>query len=277
MAIATADDLSKAIGTPFSDQQLTAITAPPEPGVIVAGAGTGKTTVMAARVVWLVSNGLVRRDQVLGLTFTNKAAAELGARTDPRCPRQDWWIPQDSARVGPTWGLGAKTRSARPPWRPTTVRGRLIGRTRFATWIEPTLGCSLMRRGSARGRRDRRHPGPTRNLSTRTDVGGRGCTGRAVRDQQGLGRGARVHRGGRVELDARTNRAIRHARATNLKRDGCSLVERDRESQRRHEVMDFQTVALGAASRSCPESGHRARPIRVVLSTNTRHFDRSGA
>ncbi|MPZ94110.1 MAG: AAA family ATPase, partial [Propionibacteriales bacterium] len=57
-----------------------AITAPLVPNVIVAGAGSGKTTVMAARVVWLVGSGQVRADEVLGLTFTNKAAAELGLR-----------------------------------------------------------------------------------------------------------------------------------------------------------------------------------------------------
>lgn len=66
--------------TPFSDEQLDAVTAPLAPGVIIAGAGTGKTTVMAARVVWLVATGQVRPDQVLGLTFTRKAAGELGVR-----------------------------------------------------------------------------------------------------------------------------------------------------------------------------------------------------
>ncbi len=74
------DDLVDALGIGFSDQQLDAITAPLEPGVIIAGAGSGKTTVMAARVVWLVGTGAVRPEEVLGLTFTRKAAAELSAR-----------------------------------------------------------------------------------------------------------------------------------------------------------------------------------------------------
>ena len=69
-----------ALGIDFSDQQLAAIAAPLEPGVIIAGAGSGKTTVMAARVVWLVGSGALRPEQVLGLTFTRKAAAELSAR-----------------------------------------------------------------------------------------------------------------------------------------------------------------------------------------------------
>ena len=72
--------LSQALGIPFSEQQLAAITAPLEPSVIIAGAGSGKTTVMAARVVWLVGSGQVRPEQVLGLTFTRKAAGELGGR-----------------------------------------------------------------------------------------------------------------------------------------------------------------------------------------------------
>jgi len=74
------DDLVGALGISFSDQQLAAITAPLTPGVIIAGAGSGKTTVMAARVVWLVGSGQVTPDQVLGLTFTRKAAAELSSR-----------------------------------------------------------------------------------------------------------------------------------------------------------------------------------------------------
>ena len=44
---------------PLSDQQFAAVTAPLAPQVIIAGAGSGKTTVMAARVVWLVATGLV--------------------------------------------------------------------------------------------------------------------------------------------------------------------------------------------------------------------------
>jgi len=73
-------DLVDALGIDFSEQQLDAITAPLEPGVIIAGAGSGKTTVMAARVVWLVGSGAVRPEEVLGLTFTRKAAAELSTR-----------------------------------------------------------------------------------------------------------------------------------------------------------------------------------------------------
>lgn len=80
MKLTNPGQLVEVLGIPFSDQQLAAITAPLEPAVIIAGAGSGKTTVMAARVVWLVGSGQVRPEQVLGLTFTRKAAGELGAR-----------------------------------------------------------------------------------------------------------------------------------------------------------------------------------------------------
>ncbi|WP_078869219.1 UvrD-helicase domain-containing protein [Streptomyces sp. NRRL B-1347] len=74
------DELKELLGIPFTPEQTACITAPPAPQVIVAGAGSGKTTVMAARVVWLVGTGQVAPEQVLGLTFTNKAAGELADR-----------------------------------------------------------------------------------------------------------------------------------------------------------------------------------------------------
>ena len=63
-----------------SDEQWRAISAPLGPAVVIAGAGSGKTEVMANRVVYLVANQLVRPDQILGLTFTTKATAELAQR-----------------------------------------------------------------------------------------------------------------------------------------------------------------------------------------------------
>lgn len=72
--------LNEVMGFELSDEQVAIATAPLEPNVIIAGAGTGKTTVMAARVVWLIGNGFVQADEVLGLTFTRKAAGELGER-----------------------------------------------------------------------------------------------------------------------------------------------------------------------------------------------------
>ena len=67
-------------GWALTPQQRTAVAAPLEPGLILAGAGSGKTEVMAARVVHLVATAQVKPDEVLGLTFTTKATASLAAR-----------------------------------------------------------------------------------------------------------------------------------------------------------------------------------------------------
>lgn len=72
---------------PPTAEQAEVIAAPLAPALVVAGAGSGKTETMAGRVVWLVANGLVRRDQVLGLTFTRKAAGELAERIQRRLQR----------------------------------------------------------------------------------------------------------------------------------------------------------------------------------------------
>jgi DNA helicase-2/ATP-dependent DNA helicase PcrA len=65
-------------------EQAAVIAAPLGPLAVIAGAGSGKSETMAARLVWLVANGMVRPDRVLGLTFTRKAAAELAERVRTR-------------------------------------------------------------------------------------------------------------------------------------------------------------------------------------------------
>jgi len=72
--------LAGLLQTDFTDEQLAIITAPLAPQLVIAGAGSGKTTVMAGRVVHAVAWYGLAPSQVLGLTFTNKAAAELAAR-----------------------------------------------------------------------------------------------------------------------------------------------------------------------------------------------------
>ena len=69
--------LDAALDLTLTDEQWAAVRSEFAPAVIVAGAGSGKTTSMAARVAWLVGSGYVRPDQVLGLTFTTKATAQL--------------------------------------------------------------------------------------------------------------------------------------------------------------------------------------------------------
>jgi DNA helicase-2/ATP-dependent DNA helicase PcrA len=69
--------LDSALGFNVSAEQWEVISAPLGPAVVVAGAGSGKTTAMAARVAWLVASEFAEPGAVLGLTFTNKAAASL--------------------------------------------------------------------------------------------------------------------------------------------------------------------------------------------------------
>ncbi|UQX89720.1 DEAD/DEAH box helicase [Jatrophihabitans telluris] len=79
-------ELAARLGARFAptEEQAAVIGAPLEPAVVIAGAGSGKTETMAARVVWLVANGLVDPERVLGLTFTRKAAGELQQRIRTR-------------------------------------------------------------------------------------------------------------------------------------------------------------------------------------------------
>lgn len=80
--------IAESLGLPSpTDEQAAVIAAPPGPTLVVAGAGAGKTETMAARVVWMVVNGLVLPEQVLGLTFTRKAAQQLTARIRTRLAR----------------------------------------------------------------------------------------------------------------------------------------------------------------------------------------------
>jgi DNA helicase-2/ATP-dependent DNA helicase PcrA len=83
-----AADIARAIGQhPPTEEQVAVIEAAPGPVLVVAGAGSGKTETMAARVIWLVANGHTRPEQVLGLTFTRKAAGELAERVRRRLRR----------------------------------------------------------------------------------------------------------------------------------------------------------------------------------------------
>ncbi|GGG12238.1 putative ATP-dependent DNA helicase [Rhodococcoides trifolii] len=81
-------ELAVALGqNPPTAEQSAVIAAPIGPTLVVAGAGAGKTETMAARVVWMVANGFVHPDQVLGLTFTRKAAQQLTSRIRQRLAR----------------------------------------------------------------------------------------------------------------------------------------------------------------------------------------------
>ncbi|MFM7230634.1 MAG: ATP-dependent helicase, partial [bacterium] len=67
-------------------EQRAAATHGEGPLLIVAGAGTGKTQVVTQRIAWLISTKRARPEQILALTFTDKAAAEMESRVDQLVP-----------------------------------------------------------------------------------------------------------------------------------------------------------------------------------------------
>ena len=157
--------IAEALGSPGpTDEQQAVIEAPLRPLLVVAGAGSGKTETMAVRVVWLVANGLVEPDQVLGLTFTRKAAAELAERIARRLRRLrhvGLWTPdveEDGVEVldgdADRLDLPRLRRAARP-------RARAAPRHR-ADVAAAVRGHHLAVRG--RGRRALRRPDGRRRL-----------------------------------------------------------------------------------------------------------------
>ncbi|WP_068397625.1 ATP-dependent DNA helicase [Kribbia dieselivorans] len=130
----SAADLAAALGKPPPTAEQTAvIEAPLEPLLVVAGAGSGKTETMTSRVVWLVANRVVEADEILGLTFTRKAAAELGERVSARLAalrRAGLWEPP--VEEGVISLAGAPTVSTYHSY-----AGRLVGEHALRLGYEP--------------------------------------------------------------------------------------------------------------------------------------------
>ena len=78
----------------LNEEQKSAVTHKTGPLLIVAGAGTGKTTVIVNRIAYLISSKVARPEEILALTFTEKAASEMQERVDMLVPYgfADVWI-----------------------------------------------------------------------------------------------------------------------------------------------------------------------------------------
>ena len=70
----------------LNTEQKQAVTLKDGPCLIIAGAGTGKTTVITRRIAWLIKQKLVRPEEILALTFTDKASQEMEERIDKLLP-----------------------------------------------------------------------------------------------------------------------------------------------------------------------------------------------
>ena len=80
------DDLNEKILEGLSENQSKAVTHDLKPLLVIAGPGSGKTRVMAHRIPWIVNNFQINPNQILAVTFTNKAAKELMARANRFLP-----------------------------------------------------------------------------------------------------------------------------------------------------------------------------------------------
>ncbi|MEV5353975.1 UvrD-helicase domain-containing protein [Streptomyces sp. NPDC052693] len=260
------EQLKELLGIPFTPEQTACITAPPAPQVIVAGAGSGKTTVMAARVVWLVGTGQVAPEQVLGLTFTNKAAAELAERvrkalikagvTDP-----DVIDPDD------------------PPGEPVistyhAFAGRLLTDHGLRIGLEPTsrlLADATRFQLAARVLRESPGPYPALTRSFPDLVGDLLALDAELSEHLVRPEALRAY-------DAELLLSLRGAKLTNAdlrkvpeaaaaRRELAELVTRYRAAKRERDLLDFgDQIALSARLAQIPEVGRLLRDeFRVVL------------
>ncbi|TGO06170.1 ATP-dependent DNA helicase [Serinibacter arcticus] len=122
-----ARELAAVLGKPEpTDQQVAVIEAPLEPMLVVAGAGSGKTATMTDRVVYLVANEIVAPSEILGLTFTRKAASELAGRIERHLRALARW------RAGSEGRSGVREQGGQGP--STADHGWLTERPRISTY-----------------------------------------------------------------------------------------------------------------------------------------------
>lgn len=261
------EQLKELLGIPFTPEQTACITAPPAPQVIVAGAGSGKTTVMAARVVWLVGTGQVAPEQVLGLTFTNKAAGELAERVRKALIKAGVTDPDVIDPDNPPGEPVISTYHA--------FAGRLLTDHGLRIGLEPTsrlLADATRYQLAARVLREAPGPYPALTRSFPDLVGDLLTLDSELSEHL-------VHPEDLRAYDAELLRSLESAKLTNAdlrkvpeaaaaRRELAELVGRYRAAKRERDLLDFgDQIALSAAlARTRPEVGTILRDeFRVVL------------
>ncbi|MFE2823807.1 UvrD-helicase domain-containing protein [Streptomyces sp. NPDC059271] len=261
------DQLKELLGIPFTPEQTECITAPPAPQVIVAGAGSGKTTVMAARVVWLVGTGQVAPEQVLGLTFTNKSAGELAERVRRALVKAGVTDPDVIDPDNPPGEPVISTYHA--------FAGRLLTDHGLRIGLEPTsrlLADATRYQLAARVLREAPGPYPALTRSFPDLVGDLLTLDSELSEHLVRAEDLRAH-------DAELLRALEGAKLSNAdlrkvpeaaaaRRELAELVGRYRAAKRERDLLDFgDQIALSATlARTRPEVGEILRDeFRVVL------------
>ncbi|MFF6999992.1 UvrD-helicase domain-containing protein [Streptomyces sp. NPDC008313] len=261
------EQLKELLGIPFTPEQTACITAPPAPQVIVAGAGSGKTTVMAARVVWLVGTGQVAPEQVLGLTFTNKAAGELAERVRKALVRAGVTDPDVIDPDNPPGEPVISTYHA--------FAGRLLTDHGLRIGLEPTtrlLADATRYQLAARVLREAPGPYPALTRSFPDLVGDLLTLDSELAEHLVRPEDLRAHDAGllrSLEGVKLTNADLRKApEAAAARRELAELVGRYRAAKRERDLLDFgDQIALSATlARTRPEVGGILRDeFRVVL------------
>ncbi|MFD9463328.1 UvrD-helicase domain-containing protein [Streptomyces sp. NPDC060027] len=261
------EQLKELLGIPFTPEQTECITAPPAPQVIVAGAGSGKTTVMAARVVWLVGTGQVAPEQVLGLTFTNKAAGELAERVRKALVKAGVTDPDVIDPDNPPGEPVISTYHA--------FAGRLLTDHGLRIGLEPTsrlLADATRYQLAARVLREAPGPYPALTRSFPDLVGDLLTLDSELAEHLVRAEDLRAY-------DAELLRTLESAKLTNAdlrkvpeaaaaRRELAELVGRYRAAKRERDLLDFgDQIALSATlARTRPEVGEILRDeFRVVL------------
>ncbi|WP_406468409.1 UvrD-helicase domain-containing protein [Streptomyces hirsutus] len=264
--ISDPEQLKELLGIPFTPEQTACIIAPPAPQVIVAGAGSGKTTVMAARVVWLVGTGQVAPEQVLGLTFTNKAAGELAERVRKALIKAGVTDPDTIDPDNPPGEPVISTYHA--------FAGRLLTDHGLRIGLEPTsrlLADATRYQLAARVLREAPGPYPALTRSFADLVGDLltldgELSEHLVRPEDLRGHDTELLR--TLENTKLTNADLRKVpEAAAARRELADLVLRYRAAKRERDLLDFgDQIALSARLARIPEVGRVLRDeFRVVL------------